>query len=198
MVYSNKVILDENITVQSITPFGLVQLVDSKFNIPLGSNEKITYGRIYVKVTVPPHLSEGVVTILFNNNLIGNLDFGGFDFSGTSKDIQIDVTDKINPASNELIVKLDSLSDNLQWTVYADIYYELNGPVPTTQPTVGNPPSSSQSSNTPLSSGWEKAKPYIIGGMVLAGIGLVAYALVGTKSGRGMTINLINRARRKS
>ena len=178
MGYSNKLVLVDNTKVSSIFPFGLVQTEEAKFSIPLDTGQSITFARIYAQISVPQHLAGAIATVIFNGNTLGNINLPSSPFGG---DMQLlngvgghDVTAFMDPkGNNDLIIKCDALSADLDFTIYADIFYELNTQqAPSQQPGTSNPSQPGQNPNGPFQlPTWQQIKPYaVVGGVGLAAV----------------------------
>lgn len=177
MGYSNKIVLIDHTKVTSVFPFGLVQDAEAKFSIPLDSGQQITYARIYAEISVPQHLAGAVATVIFNGNTLGNINLPSSPFGGDTQLLNgvggHDVTAFMDPkGNNDLVIKCDALSADLDFTVYSDIFYELNTQqAPSQAPGNSNPSQPGQNPNQPFNlPSWEQIKPYL----VVAGVGLAA------------------------
>lgn len=181
MGYSNKIVLMDNVVVSAIFPFGLVQTAQAKVSTPLDQGQKVTFARIFCQIAVPQHLAGAVATVYFNGNDLGNINLPSSIFGGDTQYLagsgNVDVTNFLDPnGNNALVVKCDGLSADLDFTIYADFFYELNTvQAPTKSPSLTAPPSPGQgppSSNPPFSlPTWDQVKPYaIVAGVIVGGL----------------------------
>ena len=187
--YTNDLVLLNSVQLQAIFPLGLVQTATAKPVIPLDAGQSITYARIFCQISVPLHLAGAVATVTFNGNNLGNInlptDLGGNDteYLGGST-AGIEVTDFMDPKGNNvLVVSCDALSADLTFTVYADIYYELNtSQAPSTDPTLTTPSNNNNSNSAsplnlwqwlglPKAPTWTEVEPYVaVGALVVGGL----------------------------
>jgi hypothetical protein len=187
-----------------------VQSVDTNFNLPLATGQTVTDSKVFLKVTVGPHIAEAIVTLYINGSYLGQMSMGALVlFGDTTKTITEDVPPSLlKNGANKVTIKTDTgdPTASLDFISYCDLNFSTNIESPVSGTVTGttdngNPPSGGNLFGTTfdfLKDPFSKAnivKTVIFGSAVAVGGIIIVKAVSG---GRSSPIVITNPFSKKS